>query len=97
MNEDSTTSPPPSPLPADDHKRNLTLARPESDQSLSHIGLAGDTYTILLSGGDTNGRYCLIDMFIPPGGGPAPIDMISKNRSRWFKARSKRPSAGKGQ
>jgi len=72
MNEDSTTSPPPSPLPADDHKRNLTLARPESDQSLSHIGLAGDTYTILLSGGDTNGRYCLIDMFIPPGGGPAP-------------------------
>jgi quercetin dioxygenase-like cupin family protein len=72
MNEHSITSPPPSPLPADDHKRDLKLARPESDQSLPHIGLAGDTYTILLSGGDTNGRYCLIDMFIPPGGGPAP-------------------------
>jgi quercetin dioxygenase-like cupin family protein len=72
MNEHSITSQPPSPLPADDHKRNLKLARPESDQSLPHIGLAGDIYTILLSGGDTNGCYCLIDMFIPPGGGPAP-------------------------
>jgi len=32
----------------------------------------GDTYTVLLSGNDTNGRYCLIDMHIPPGGGPPP-------------------------
>jgi quercetin dioxygenase-like cupin family protein len=72
MNEHSITSRPPSPLPADDHKRDLRFARPESDQSLPHIGLAGDTYTILLSGDDTNGRYCLIDMLIPPGGGPAP-------------------------
>jgi mannose-6-phosphate isomerase-like protein (cupin superfamily) len=39
---------------------------------LTHIGLAGDTYTILLTGNDTDGRYCLIDMLIPPGGGPAP-------------------------
>ena len=38
---------------------------------MPHIGLVGDTYTILLSGEDTNGRYCLIDMHIPPGGGPA--------------------------
>ena len=36
------------------------------------MGLVGDTYTILLSGDDTDGRYCLIDMHIPPGGGPAP-------------------------
>lgn len=72
MNPHSTTSQPSGPLPADDHKRNLRLARPELDQSLSHVALAGDTYTILLSGYDTNGRYCLIDMFIPPGGGPAP-------------------------
>jgi quercetin dioxygenase-like cupin family protein len=72
MNEHSITSQPPSQLPADDHKRNLKIARPDSDQSLPHIGLVGDTYTILLSGGDTNGRYCLIDMFILPGGGPPP-------------------------
>jgi quercetin dioxygenase-like cupin family protein len=32
----------------------------------------GDTYTILLTGEDTAGRYCLIDMHIPPGGGPPP-------------------------
>jgi quercetin dioxygenase-like cupin family protein len=25
-----------------------------------------------LTGGDTGGRYCLIDMHIPPGGGPSP-------------------------
>ena len=48
------------------------LARPDSDQSLPHIGLVGDTYTVLLSGNDTDGRFCLIDMHIPPGGGPPP-------------------------
>ncbi|MEI9892799.1 MAG: cupin domain-containing protein [Chthoniobacter sp.] len=68
MNERSDTS----PLPADDLNRDLRLARPDSDQSLPHIGLVGDTYTVLISGADTNGRYCLIDMHIPPGGGPPP-------------------------
>jgi quercetin dioxygenase-like cupin family protein len=34
--------------------------------------LAGDTYTILVTGKDTAGRYSLIDMHIPPGGGPPP-------------------------
>jgi mannose-6-phosphate isomerase-like protein (cupin superfamily) len=59
-------------LPADDPKRNVTIARPEQDNSLKHIALAGDTYTILLTGADTAGRYCLIDMLVPPDGGPAP-------------------------
>lgn len=61
-----------STLPPDDPQRNLALARLDEDQSLPHIALAGDTYTILLTGKDTAGRYCLIDMFIPPGGGPPP-------------------------
>jgi len=39
---------------------------------LPHIGLAGDTYTTLLTGKDTAGRFCLIDMHVPPGGGPPP-------------------------
>ena len=39
---------------------------------MPHIGLVGDTYTILLGGKDTAGRYCLIDMHIPTGGGPGP-------------------------
>jgi quercetin dioxygenase-like cupin family protein len=59
-------------IPADDLARALVLARPETDEGLEHIGLVGNTYTILLSGRDTAGRYCLIDMHIPPGGGPPP-------------------------
>ena len=60
------------PLPPDDLQRTLTLARPDTDQTLPHIGLVGDTYTITVSGDETNGRFCIIDMHIPPGGGPAP-------------------------
>jgi quercetin dioxygenase-like cupin family protein len=56
-------------LPADDLSRNLTLARPDD---LPHVGLVGDAYTTLLSGEETNGKFSLIDMFIPPGGGPPP-------------------------
>jgi mannose-6-phosphate isomerase-like protein (cupin superfamily) len=61
-----------SPIPPDDLTRNLTLAQPDKTESLRHIGLVGDTYTILLAGADTAGRYCVIDMHIPPGGGPLP-------------------------
>ena len=60
------------PIPPDDPQRSLVLARPDEDQNLPHIGKMGDTYTILLSGEDTAGRYCLIDMHVPPGGGPPP-------------------------
>ena len=59
-------------IPPDDLQRNLTLARPNDDENLPYIGLVGDTYTILVSGKDTAGRYCLIDMFVPSGGGPPP-------------------------
>ena len=58
-------------IPADDPARNFTLARSDN-ADLPHIGLVGDTYTILVAGKDTAGRYCLIDMHIPPGGGPPP-------------------------
>ena len=59
-------------VPPDDLSRRLTVARPDIDQSLPHIGLVGDTYTILVTGEDTAGRYTLIDMHVPPGGGPPP-------------------------
>jgi quercetin dioxygenase-like cupin family protein len=59
-------------IPPDDPQRNLTIAGPNEDKRLPHIGLVGDTYTILVAGKDTAGRYCLIDMHIPPGGGPPP-------------------------
>ncbi|HXO96147.1 MAG TPA: cupin domain-containing protein [Chthoniobacterales bacterium] len=72
MTEHAITSKPVAPIQPDDPKRSLAIARPNTDHSLPHIGLVGDTYTILLSGDDTDGRYCLIDMHIPPGGGPPP-------------------------
>ena len=59
-------------IPPDDPLRNLALAQPDRKENLPHIGVVGDTYTILLSGKHTAGRYCLIDMHIPPGGGPGP-------------------------
>lgn len=62
----------PAPVPPDDLSRELTVARPDYDQSLPHIGLVGDTYTILVTGEDTAGKYTLIDMYVPPGGGPPP-------------------------
>ena len=60
------------PIPPDDPARDLTVARPDTDESLPHLGVVGDTYTILVSGEDTAGRYTLIDMHVPPGGGPPP-------------------------
>jgi quercetin dioxygenase-like cupin family protein len=59
-------------VPPDNLERNLTVAGVEKDQNLPHIGLVGDTYTITVSGEDTAGRFCVIDMHIPPGGGPPP-------------------------
>jgi quercetin dioxygenase-like cupin family protein len=58
-------------IPPDDLTRSLILATAD-DQNRPHIGLVGDTYTILLSGKDTAERFCLIDMHVPPGGGPPP-------------------------
>jgi quercetin dioxygenase-like cupin family protein len=70
ITSDESTNATPS-LPPDDLARSLILATAD-DKSRAHIGLVGDTYTILLSGKDTAGRFCLIDMHIPPGGGPPP-------------------------
>ena len=59
------------PIPPDDTRRSLTVADP-GDEALHHLAVVGDTYTILISGEDTNGQYALIDMLIPAGGGPPP-------------------------
>jgi quercetin dioxygenase-like cupin family protein len=61
-----------SKIPADDPQRKLSVARSDSDNDRPHIGIVGDTYTILLASEDTAGRFCLIDMHVPPGGGPPP-------------------------
>jgi hypothetical protein len=58
-------------IPADDPRRNLVVENPDNSNAL-HLGVVGDTYTILLSGMDTAGRFTLVDMHVPPGGGPPP-------------------------
>ena len=60
------------PVPPDDPARALAVARPDADGTLPHLGIGSGTYTILISGRDTAGRYSLIDMLVPPGGGPPP-------------------------
>jgi quercetin dioxygenase-like cupin family protein len=58
-------------IPADNLNRHLTVASAD-DPTAVHLSLVGNTYTILVSGEDTAGRYSLIDMYVPPGGGPPP-------------------------
>jgi quercetin dioxygenase-like cupin family protein len=42
---------------------------PQDGLSLSVVG---DNYRILLTGEETGGAYAVIDMLVPPGGGPGP-------------------------
>src|SRR4029077_7743736 len=59
-------------LPDDNPSRDMTVAQPDIDSALPHVAVVGDVYTILITGEQTAGRYALIDMFVPPGGGPPP-------------------------
>jgi quercetin dioxygenase-like cupin family protein len=56
-------------LPDDDLTRALSVARAE-DAGLLHLAVVGDTYTVLLAGEQTAGRFALLDMLIPAGSGP---------------------------
>lgn len=56
-------------IPPDNPERTLTLVHLDT---LPHLGLVGDTYTISVTGEQTAGRFCVIDMHVPPGGGPPP-------------------------
>ena len=57
------------PLPADDLSRNATIVHADGP-GLTHLGIGAGTYTILISGEQTGGRYTLIDMLVPKGGPP---------------------------
>ena len=70
-NTPSANSPSASSIPADDPGRTLTVADPDG-AGVQHISVAGGTYTVLVSGAQTAGRYCLVDMLVPAGGGPPP-------------------------
>jgi quercetin dioxygenase-like cupin family protein len=70
MTDHSITSiPAGTPLRADDLSRTLAVAMPD-DPAAAHMAQAGNVYTVLISGSQTEGRYCLIDMLVPEGGGP---------------------------
>jgi quercetin dioxygenase-like cupin family protein len=48
---------------------SLTAVAPQGGHSIS---ILGGTYRIIIGGEQTNGAYSLIDMLIPPKGGPGP-------------------------
>ena len=50
MSEPSEKSAGTSAIPADDPRRKLAVARPDTDASLEHLALVGDMYTVLLNG-----------------------------------------------
>jgi mannose-6-phosphate isomerase-like protein (cupin superfamily) len=72
MTENARTQAQSAAVPPDDPTRQLFSVVDPDDPSLRHIALVGDAYTILLSGAETAGRYCLIDMSVPFCGGPGP-------------------------
>jgi quercetin dioxygenase-like cupin family protein len=59
------------PLPPDNSHRQLTHVHAD-DPNIEHVHLAGNTYTFLVTGKDSYGAYCLIDMHVPACGGPNP-------------------------
>ncbi len=50
---------------------NKTVTTVDNNKG-ENISVAGDTYRILISGEQTNKNYAVIDMLVPPNGGPGP-------------------------
>jgi quercetin dioxygenase-like cupin family protein len=61
----------PTPIPADDPAREA-VRRDADGEGTVHLAVVGDTYSVLVAGAETAGRYTLIDMHVPQGGGPPP-------------------------
>lgn len=47
----------------------LLTTAPQEGQTISVVG---DTYRLIVTGKQTGGDYAMIDMLVPPGGGPGP-------------------------
>ncbi|WP_053977752.1 cupin domain-containing protein [Mangrovimonas xylaniphaga] len=52
-------------------KSKITIKNKHEGQ---YLAVAGSNYHIVISGEDTNGDYAVIEMLVPPGGGPPPHD-----------------------
>jgi len=51
------------------HPKNIQTV-PETQGQ--HVSIAGNEYRIVISGTETDGKFAVIDMQVPPGGGPNP-------------------------
>ncbi|MGI4884902.1 MAG: cupin domain-containing protein [Janthinobacterium lividum] len=49
-----------------------TAIRTLDPQASPSVSVVGDTYRVLASGAQTGGAYAIIDMLVPPQGGPGP-------------------------
>ena len=49
-----------------------TSIRTLDSQAGTDISVVGDTYRVVASGDQTDQAYAIIDMLVPPGGGPGP-------------------------
>ena len=50
-------------------KKPVFVVGPKDGESLAVLG---DTHRIVVSGSQTNGEYAVIEIIVPPGGGPGP-------------------------
>ena len=69
---DIPATPPEGPPPPDDPRRSLAVVPPPDEDGLRHLAIAGGIYTVILTGDDTAGRMSVVEMRVPPGGGPPP-------------------------
>lgn len=51
------------------YPKNITVTEAGKGEQ---VGVMGDNYRIVVSGKDTDGQYAIVDMLVPPGGGPTP-------------------------
>jgi len=51
---------------------NPTGIQAIKDNEGEHLSVAGGNYRIIIAGEQTAGEYAIIDMQVPPGGGPGP-------------------------
>ncbi|WP_184546810.1 cupin domain-containing protein [Mucilaginibacter sp. FT3.2] len=81
-------------------KKPATLVGPQEGHGLAVVG---DSYRIVISGKQTEGAYALIEMLVPPGGGPGPHAHAGFNESFYIidgqievKTENGKYTAGKG-
>ena len=54
------------------------VVRPEDERRVIHG--AGDEYSMMATGEDTDGHYFFVEAVVPPGGGPPPISRRGRKR-----------------